>query len=410
MPQLPFSNARGRVARAPLAALEFLTTEAGGAAMLLAAAVAALVWANSPLREAYESLWHLQLDVGPLLPHPLDLREWVNEGLMTFFFLVVGLEIKREVVEGELRELKRAVLPVIAATGGMVVPALVYLGFNAGGAVDGWGIPMATDIAFAVGLIGLFGARVPTSLKVFLLAVAIVDDIGAIIVIAVFYAGAIQWGSLAMAVLLVAGSAVIAGLGVPRRAPLRVALVLALAVAGWAAMIGSGVHATLAGVLFAFVLPGHGDERHDALPERLERRLHPWTSRLVLPAFALANAGVAVSGEAGRAALGSRVAVGVAAGLVVGKLFGVGGTAWLATKLGVAEPPEGVTGPQMFAISATAGIGFTVSLFIAPLAFQDAALIEQAKVGILAGSLVAALIGVVALALATRPPRAMMDP
>jgi NhaA family Na+:H+ antiporter len=350
---------------------------------------------------------------------------------MALFFLVVGLEIKRELVAGELRSLRNAALPVLAALGGMVLPASSFLVLNLGwDGWRGWGIPTATDIAFALGVLALFGSRVPAGLKLLLLSVAIVDDIGAVIVIAVFYSGGLAWGPLAVAVGLVALIAVLHRVGVVWW-PVHVLLGVGL----WLATHASGVHATIAGVALGLLMPtrplvGHlsvslgGDDVQPSAPvvrwvrlhvqetisaaERLEHSLHPWTSFAIVPLFALANAGVPLSRTALAAAVGSPVTTGVVLGLVVGKLVGIGGAAWLAIRLRAGTLPIGVTSRQLAAVAAVAGIGFTMSLFIAGLAYPDPTLQDQARVGILAGSLVAAAIGTLVLR-GSLPPRATPD-
>ncbi|CAN5526684.1 Na+/H+ antiporter NhaA [soil metagenome] len=418
-------------------AQRFMRTEASGGIAMLIAAVVALVWANSPFSGSYEDLWRTRLEVnlGELihLDH-LDLRAWVNDGLMAIFFFVVGLEIKRELVLGDLRDRKAAALPAIAALGGMVVPALVYTAFNFGGdGARGWGVPMATDIAFAVGIVSLLGRRVPTGAKIFLLTLAVVDDIGAIIVIAIFYAEGMAFGWLAAA---------FAGLGVillMRRGDVR-SLVPYLTVGAfvWLALLESGVHATLAGVVLGVLTPvwsfydpkrfgGHArrmvgdierrfaddvltDEEHErnqagledlarltaetASPlERLEHRLAPWVAFGVVPIFALANAGVSLSGDAVDGALTDPVILGVALGLLVGKTVGVFGATWLAARLGIGRLPAGTTWRHVLGLAVTAGVGFTVALFVASLAYRTPELTDAAKIGILAGSLLAGILG-----------------
>ena len=380
-----WSAGQGPVARRLAVPLrEFLDTEAAGGLVLLAATTVALLVANSAWSSAYEALWRTELavEVGQWTL-ALDLRHWVNDGLMALFFFVVGLEIKRELAVGELHSLRNAALPVIAALGGMVLPALVFLAVNLGGdGARGWGIPMATDIAFALGVLALFGSRVPAGLKLLLLSVAIVDDVGAILVIAAFYSAGLAWGPLTMAVGLLAVIALLHRLGVVWW-PIHVLL----GVGVWLATYASGVHATIAGVALGLLMP----------TRPLVRRLHPWTSLAVVPLFALANAGVPLSRPSLAAAVGSAVTFGVVAGLVVGKLVGISGAAWLAVRLGIGALPEGVSGRQVRAVAAVAGIGFTVSLFIASLAYPNPALGDQARVGIVAGSLLAAAIGAVLL-------------
>jgi Na+:H+ antiporter, NhaA family len=400
---------------------EFLDTEVAGGLVLLAATAVALGWANSPWQATYEAIWETELafDVGRWTL-ALDLRHWINDGLMALFFFVVGLEIKRELVAGELRSLRNAALPVLAALGGMVLPALLFLALNlSGDGWRGWGIPMATDIAFALGILALFGSRVPAGLKLLLLSVAIVDDIGAVIVIAVFYSGGLAWGPLAVAVGLLALIAVLHRMGVVWW-PVHVLL----GVGVWLATYASGVQATIAGVALGLLMPARPLVRHLSVSlgdgeaelsapvvrwvklhvqetisatERLEHTLHPWTSYAIVPLFALANAGVLLSQAALTAAVGSPITAGVVLGLVIGKLVGVGGAAWLALRLRAGILPEGVTGRQVAAVAAVAGIGFTMSLFIAGLAHPAPDLQDQARIGILAGSLLAAAVGTLLL-------------
>jgi NhaA family Na+:H+ antiporter len=381
--------------------MEFLATEAGGGAILLAATLGALAWANSPWADSYGDVWGRRLTVGLgdwTLTH--DLRHWVNEGLMTLFFFVVGLEIKREIVSGELASMRNALLPVVAAVGGMVAPAVIYVSLNAGEpGARGWGIPMATDIAFAVGALSLFGSTA-ASARVFLLSLAIVDDIGAIILIAVFYSAGLSWAALGIAAGILAAMGALRRLGfggLPAYGLLSVAL--------WIAASKSGVHPTIAGVAVGFLAPAGpaagSDPPRPALAQRLLHGLHPWTSYAIVPLFALANAGVELSRTSVADALTSRVAIGIVVGLVVGKLAGITGASWVAVRLGLRAPPEyGWT--TTAGVAATAGIGFTVSLFIADLAFADAGLVADAKIGILIGSVVAAVLGAITLRRARR--------
>ncbi|MDP9070047.1 MAG: Na+/H+ antiporter NhaA [Actinomycetota bacterium] len=407
---------------------EFLHTEASGGVVLLVAAGVALLWANSPWRAGYEALWGTELIVRlGRLALAEDLRHWVNDALMAVFFFVVGLEIKRELVVGELREWRTAAVPVVAAVGGMAVPAVLYAAVNPSGeASAGWGIPMATDIAFALGVVSLLGSRVPGSLKVFLLTLAIVDDIGAIGVIAVFYSEGITWTALAVA------AALLGVLAALRKARVRSIVPFAIVGAGvWLAVFESGVHATIAGVALGLLAPARPmtaegvarewalDLGHDPSPddlrvmtevartslsvaERLEHHLHPWVSFLIVPLFALANAGVRLDSGALADAATSRVGVGIVLGLVVGKLVGVSGFTWLAVRLGLGVLPTGVGWAHVVGIAAVAGIGFTVSLFVTGLAFERAALQATAKIAILAASLVASVLGVALLWRASR--------
>ncbi len=397
--------------------VDFMRTEAAGGIVLVAATLIALVWANSPWADSYTELWHTQISI-EVGSHgiELDLQEWINEGLMAIFFFVVGLEIKRELVDGELRNRRQAAMPAIAAIGGMVVPALIYLAINGGGVGrDGWGIPVATDIAMAVGVLSLLGDRVPSSLKLFLLALAIVDDIGAILLIAVFYAEELHLDALVVALGL--GLAVV-GL---RQIGLRpIAMYVALGAGLWLALHESGLHATLVGVVLGLLTPTRpfrpkdlvdAEELADvssvaaaretvvlaresvSVVEWLEHQLHPWTSFVIVPLFALANAGVPISADALSAAASSPVAWGIVLGLVVGKLVGVTAATWLAVRTGIGELPSGSTWTGVVGIGALAGIGFTVSIFVTGLAFDDPVVQDEAKIGVLVASTVAAVIG-----------------
>jgi Na+:H+ antiporter, NhaA family len=410
----PDADERHRLIR-PL--IDFLHTEAAGGVVLVAAAIVALLWANSPWDASYDDVWttHLAVALGDW-ELDLDLRDWINDGLMALFFFVVGLEIKRELVEGELRDPRRAALPVWAALGGMIVPALIYAAFNASGeGSEGWGIPMATDIAMAVGVLSLMGSRASSSLKLFLLALAIVDDIGAIVVIAVFYTDDIGGEALLAAAGLVVVMAVMRRAGITSVAPYAV-----IGAGLWLALHESGVHPTLAGVVLGFMTPtqpirqpelvdageladvsSYEAARQTATAAReavsvvewLEHRLHPWTSFVIVPLFVLANAGLPLSGAAVGDALGSPVAGGIVVGLVVGKFVGIAGFTWLAARLRMARLPEGATWSGILGVSALAGIGFTVSIFITDLAFAGTVLEDQAKIAILAASVLAATIG-----------------
>lgn len=386
-------RARAFVGRAVVDPMsEFLRLEAAGSLVLLAATIVALVWANSPWDGAYRDLWATELSAH-LGGFEIDdhLAGAVNDGLMAVFFFVVGLEIKRELVRGELRDVRKASLPAIAAIGGMVVPALIFAALNAGGdGARGWGIPMATDIAFAVGILALAG-RVPTSLKVFLLALAIVDDLGAIAVIAIFYSEDIALDAGAIAVALVALVLVLQRIGVRSVWPYVVA-----GVALWVAVFESGVHATVAGVALGLLTPAWpvGDDDGAQSPlERLEQLLHPWVSFGIVPLFALANAGVALSGDSLSAAAESRVAIGIVLGLVAGKTAGILLATWLAVRTGAGSMPAGARWPQIAGVAMLGGVGFTVSLFVTGLAFDAPALVSDAKLGVLAGSLVAGVLG-----------------
>ena len=400
---------------------EFMDTEAAGGIVLLATTLVALIWANSPAGGSYERFWSTEfsLQVGSFRISD-DLRHLINDGLMTVFFFVVGLEIKRELVAGELNDVRRAALPAICALGGMVVPALIFLAMNAGtDAAPGWGIPMATDIAFAIGVLVVVGRQCPPSLKVLLLSIAIVDDVGAIIVIAFFYTGQIHVEWL-LAVSALAFSMVLIRVVRVWWTPAYVVVGVAL----WYATFESGVHATLVGVALGLLTPalpvdpaGYQDAVREAgtladdpsparirattlqakelvsVAERLEHLLHRWSSFAIVPVFALANAGVSISGAAIKGAATSTVVLGIALGLVLGKLVGISGFAWLAVRLGIGSLPEDVGWRHVIAIGAIGGIGFTVALFIADLAFSANKITDEAKIGILLGSLVAAVLG-----------------
>jgi NhaA family Na+:H+ antiporter len=425
--------------RRPLARLvarpvrEFLRIESSSSVLLIAAAAIALVWANSPWAPSYDALWHTEVafDVGGW--HVAEsLQHWVNDALMVIFFFVVGLEIKYELVKGDLRDPRTAALPIVAAVGGMVVPAGLYVLIAAGGdAAHGWGIPMATDIAFAMGVLGVLGRRIPSAARVFLLTLAIVDDIGAIVVIAVFYTADLDLGWLAAAVgfllLMLAMRAV------------KVWAIWAYALVGvamWFATLQSGVHATLAGVAAGLMAPAHALLREDVargyaqsslvdrhlnpdelsrlrfllgesvpVVERIQSALHPLSAYVVLPVFALANAGVDMRGGILGEALSSAVAQGIAAGLVLGKPIGIVLACFIAVRLGLGRLPQGAGWGVVTGVGAVAGVGFTVSLFIAGLSFPGSEqLTADAKVGILGASLVAAVCGIVVLLLTARAP------
>jgi NhaA family Na+:H+ antiporter len=374
---------RKRIARRSSAVVEYLQTETTSGLGLLAATVAALVWAN--LSGGYEEFWHTSLDLGFI---DTDLRHWINDGLMTLFFFVVGMEIKRELITGELNQPRVAALPMLAAVGGMAVPAAIYLAFNFGGkGAAGWGIPMATDIAFVLGLIALLGRRVPRGLRLFLLTLAIVDDVGAIVVIALFYSGGADWAWLLAAF---GALALIFGLQA-LKVTNHIAYVLP-AFAMWFATFQSGVHPTIAGVLLGLTIPARPFGGRVVM-DRLETAVHPVSSFVVVPLFALANAGVIRSADTLSAAVGSPVFWGVVAGLVGGKTFGIVGAAVFSRFLKLGRLPNGVRMRDMAGGAALAGIGFTVSLFITGLAFTDELLVSEAKMGVLGGSVLSALVG-----------------
>ena len=372
---------------------EYASVEALSGIVLLLAAVTALAWANSPWSDSYTSFWGY--DVTATLGRfsiADDLGHWVNDGLMAIFFFVVGLEVKRELTEGELTDRRAASLPLLAAVGGMVVPALLFFAWNPSGpGSSGWGIPMATDTAFALGVLALLGARVQPGLKLFLLTLAVVDDIGAICVIAIFYSSRLEAGWLAGAALTIAVIVVMQRLGV-RYALAYVPPALVL----WVCVFQSGVHATIAGVALGLLTPVV-DARGRRVIDALEHRLHPWTSFVVVPVFVLANAGIVLGGDAVRAAASSSITWGVATGLVLGKTVGIVAASGVCLALGLSRLPDGSSFRQLAGVAALAGIGFTVSLFIADRSFTTAAL-DEAKIGILAGSVVAGVLGTGVLA------------
>jgi Na+:H+ antiporter, NhaA family len=382
------------------ALVEFLKTEGGGGVVLLAAAMVALVWANSPWQDTYHDLWHHEIGIGPEgWGLQESLQHWINDALMALFFFVVGLEIKRELVRGELQQPRTAALPVIAAIGGMVVPAVLFWALvGSGEAARGWGIPMATDIAFAVGVLALLGRHVPRGLKVFVLTLAIVDDIGAILVIALFYTADFEAGWLLGAVASLAVVVVARRLGVNH--PVAY---IPMAVVAWYCTYRSGIHPTIAAVALGLLTPARPVGGRPVL-EDLEHRLHPWSSYFVIPVFALANAGVALGGDAIGDAAGSRLTWAVIVGLVVGKLTGIAGATFIGARTRLGQLPAGVGNIHIIGAGAVGGIGFTVSLFITGLAFSTEALQAQAKIGILVGSLLAAALGAAILRGATSPP------
>lgn len=377
-------------------------------ALLVTATLAAMVWANSPWATSYGGVWEHRLSVGVgSLALTKPVVTWINDALMAVFFLLVALEIKREIVRGSLSTVRRAALPLAAAAGGMVLPALLFLALNHGGpGRPGWGVPMATDIAFALGLLAIVGRGVPVALKALLAAVAIVDDLGAILVIAVAYTSDLAGGALLWAGALVGLLALVNRRGVRSPWPY-----LILGVALWFAVLRSGVHATLAGVLLALAIPMADAERGEerGLLERLEHGLHPWVIYLIVPLFALANAGVPLSpGSLGR--LTDPVGLGILLGLIVGKQAGILSFSWIAVRSGVAALPEGVTWRHLHGVAALCGIGFTMAIFIGNLAFTDPALLEQAKTAILAASLLSAALAKVLLSRALGGTRAVEAP
>jgi len=384
--------------RVPSPLEAFFRLETSSGIVLLAATLVALAWAN--LSPGYERVWQQPLTVGAgpfALTKPLIL--WINDFLMAIFFLVVGLELKREMVSGELRSIRQAMVPAGAALGGMVVPALVFLALVSDPLeARGWAVPMATDIAFALGCLRALGRRVPLPLLVFLTGVAVVDDIGAILVIAVFYTAELSFSALA-----IAGALAVALFALNRAGVRRPVLYALIGLPLWLAVLKSGVHATLAGVIVGLAVPADG--RGDTPPAvRLEHALHPWVAFGIVPLFALANAGVTVDATAVRA-LAERLPLGIAFGLFVGKQFGVLAGTWVVVRTGAAELPRGLGWAHIYGAALLAGIGFTMALFVASLAFGiESPLYAQAKVAILAGSVLSALAGVTVLAGASPRP------
>ena len=361
--------------------------------MLMVAAAIAVIWANSPLASAYFGI--LDTEVAATVGGEGVKKSallWINDGLMALFFLLVGLEVKREVLIGQLSSWQQSSLPVFAAIGGMTIPALIFVAINLGQPdnLQGWAIPAATDIAFALGILALLGSRVPVALKALLLAIAVIDDIGAIAIIALFYTPEVDLGMLGAAFAMLALLAAIGWMRVGSSIPYAI-----LGVALWYFVLKSGVHATLAGVALAMCIP-MTDRKDNPKLEHWEHGLHPWVAFLVVPIFALANAGVSFEGME-PAALLAPLPLGIALGLLLGKQAGIVGLAWLAVKSGIARLPQGVGWLQVWGLSLIAGIGFTMSLFVGNLAFADPAQINAVKLGVLSGSLVAAVAGALIL-------------
>lgn len=383
----------------------FFQHEAAGGVVLVVAAIAAMLVKNSGLAHLYDEVFELKIgpELGSFSLHkPLHL--WINDGLMAIFFFLVGLEIKREMLVGELSSIGRAALPAIAALGGMFVPALIYVGINAhdATALRGWAIPAATDIAFAVGILALLGSRVPSSLKVFLLALAILDDLGAILIIAIFYTESINLAALGLAV-----AAIVALAALNRRNVQSVWPYLAVGLFVWVCVLKSGLHATLAGVVVALFIPldsGSEDSEKLSLLERLEEILHVPVAFAILPLFAFANAGVSFAGMT-LAKLFSGVPMGIALGLLFGKPIGIFAATWISVAIGAAPKPQGATWLQVFGAGILGGIGFTMSLFIGMLAFSDPERAAELRLGVLTGSFLSATAGFLLLSFTGRPSR-----
>ncbi|CAM4071349.1 sodium/proton antiporter, NhaA family [Pedobacter westerhofensis] len=369
----------------------FIQLEYSSGVILLLSVLTAILWANSAFQHSYHELWELRFAIGYSqfkLNEPLHI--WINDGLMAIFFFVIGLELKREFLEGELSSLSKAVLPMMAAAGGMIVPALIYFLMNRNTVAEhGWGIPMATDIAFALALLSMAGKHIPGSVKVFLSALAVSDDLGAVLVIAFFYTQGLDLVPLGIAGLFV--GVLIAGNSFGIKSIL---FYLLIGIAVWLCFLFSGVHATLAGIVVAFTIPS------GTLLQKMEDGLHPWVAYLIMPLFALSNSGISIGADFLQSII-NPVSIGVASGLVIGKCVGIFLFTWVMVKTGVARLPSGATWKHLFGIALLGGIGFTMSLFIGGLAFKDAQYVDQAKYGILLGSVAAGILG--SLVLKHRP-------
>jgi NhaA family Na+:H+ antiporter len=418
---------------------EFIHIQGISSGVLLGAAIIALIWANSPWAESYHHVWEMELSLSRL---QLPIHEWINDALMAIFFFLVGMEIKHEIVHGELSDIRKASLPIVGALGGMIVPALLYMALNYGTpGQHGWGVPMATDIAFSLGVLGMVKG-IPSELKVFLLTLAIADDIGAIIVIAFFYTDTLRFKALVFGAFFLLMMFVLRRIGVQK----RIAYIL-LGILFWVAILRSGIHATIAGVILGFMVPSEprlsldqfqeigtdmirrfraakaeGDmptayrvlgsfesllDATESAAERATRKLNDWVSFVVLPLFALSNAGVTFSAGALSGLLSSHVAWGIALGLLIGKPVGIVGFSFLSVKTGIARLPRGVSWLQMGAVGVLAGIGFTVSIFISGLAFDDPMHLMEAKTAVLASSLIAGIAGYFALRREASPEEAI---
>lgn len=363
---------------------DFFKMESAGGILLVIAAAIAMVIANSAMGEGYQAFLHSYV-------FGMSVSHWINDGLMAVFFLLIGLEVKRELLEGALKSRETAIFPAIAAVGGMLAPALIYVAFNFNDpqAIQGWAIPAATDIAFALGIMALLGKRVPVSLKVFLLALAIIDDLGVVVIIALFYSSDLSTIALTVGFIM---TGVLFMLNAKHVTKLSIYLVAGLIL--WIAVLKSGVHATLAGVVIGFAIPLKGNKSEHSPLKHLEHALHPYVAFAILPVFAFANAGISLQGVS-LAGLTSMLPLGVALGLFLGKPIGIFSFSWVAVKLGIAKLPEGINFKHIFAVSVLCGIGFTMSIFISSLAFGEAnqAYDTYARLGILMGSTTAALLG-----------------
>ncbi|GAJ72252.1 LOW QUALITY PROTEIN: Na+/H+ antiporter NhaA type [Vibrio sp. JCM 18904] len=364
---------------------DFFKMESAGGILLVIAAAIAMTIANSPLGETYQSVLHTYV-------FGMSVSHWINDGLMAVFFLLIGLEVKRELLEGALKSKETAIFPAIAAVGGMLALALIYVAFNANDpeAVSGWAIPAATDIAFALGIMALLGKRVPVSLKVFLLALAIIDDLGVVVIIALFYTGDLSSMALLVGFIMTGVLFMLNAKEVTKLTPYMIVGAIL-----WFAVLKSGVHATLAGVVIGFAIPLKGKQGEHSPPlKHMEHALHPYVAFGILPLFAFANAGISLEGVS-MSGLTSMLPLGIALGLLVGKPLGIFTFSWAAVKMGVAKLPEGINFKHIFAVSVLCGIGFTMSIFISSLAFGNVSpeFDTYARLGILMGSTTAALLG-----------------
>ena len=369
---------------------EFIKLETSGGVVLMIAAIFAMIIANTPLSAIYDLILgtYIKVGIGNFeIAKPAIL--WINDGLMAIFFFLVGLEIKREVLAGELSSFDKAILPIMAAIGGMAVPGIIFAIVNWGTPenLNGWAIPTATDIAFALGILALIGSRAPIALKIFLLAIAIIDDLGAIVIIAIFYTSELSINALAISMLGFAAAVVLNRMGIQRTAPyLLVGIVM------WVFVLKSGVHATLAGVLIAFTIPLKAKDGDEALLYKMEHGLHPWVAFLILPIFAFANAGVNFTGI-GIDDLLQPLTLGIAVGLFLGKQIGVFLATWIGVKSGIARLPENVSWKHVYGVACLTGVGFTMSLFIGSLAFTTADVMNAVRLGVVLGSVLSGIIG-----------------
>lgn len=370
----------------------FFENEASSGIILLAFAVIAIIIANSSLVGTYENVLHTYITIGyKEFSLSMSILHWINDGLMAIFFLVVGMEIKREIKFGELKSLKKTILPVSAAIGGMIVPAIIYALFNyKEPTITGWGIPMATDIAFALGILSLVGRKAPKGIIVFLTALAIVDDLGAIIVIAVFYTSQISWSALIVAIIILSILIFINRFNIK-----STTVYIILGIVLWICVLKSGIHATIAGVLLGMVLPA-GKNVHDfevSIMYKLEHILTPWSSFMIMPIFALANSGIAIDINSLSTGLFEPVSLGIIFGLFIGKQIGIFGASYILVKLKFASLPHQVTKRHLYGASVLGGIGFTMSLFVSALSFADQTILNEAKISIMLASILAAIVG-----------------